>query len=157
MAGYHKKRRRPGPSKNEEKIARGKEEERRQHPSNWLSSRYDGVASVAISYDLIGTHGEIFAQETRRFGAQDSCDFTVQCPGLCGGGSFDMGPKVSEAIAGRVAHSEFSGICQNKTYAGSSTICGVTLKCRLDAVYKPISAPPPAPAAEPAAEPNAPA
>ncbi|MBI3551484.1 MAG: hypothetical protein HY077_03115 [Elusimicrobia bacterium] len=136
MAGFHKKRRRPGPSKNDEKVSRGKDEERLAHPSNWLGNRYDSVQGLALAIELIGTHNELLGQESRKFGRDDACGFSFPCPGLCGGGTFDLGVKISEIVATKEPHSEFSVVCQHKTYSGPSTVCGVTLKCRLDVVYK---------------------
>jgi hypothetical protein len=140
MAGFQKRRRKPGPSKNEEKVSRGKEEERLAHPSNRLGNRYASAERLALAFTLIGNHQELLGQETRNFGREDACDFSVECPGLCGGGTFDLGLKVSELVASREPSSEFSLICQGKTYAGNATVCGVTLKCRADASYRPIPA-----------------
>ncbi len=137
MAGYHKKRRRPGPSKNDEKVSRGKDEERRAHPSNWLGNRFELVSGLTLALKLVGTHNELLAEETRIFGREEACSFAVPCPGLCGGGSFDLGPKVTEVVAAHEALSESVIICQNKTYSGPASACGVTLQCRLDVVYKP--------------------
>jgi len=151
MAGFHKKRRRPGPSKNEEKIGRNKEEERRSHPSNWLGNRYESVAGLTLKFDLVGTHSENLGQETRKFGREDACAFSVPCPGLCGGGSFELGTKISEIVAAAQPSADFNVVCQHKTYSGPSSVCGVTLKCHLDLSYRPIAerpAPAPAPAPE---------
>jgi hypothetical protein len=146
MAGYHKKRRRPGPSKNEEKVSRSKDEERRSHPSNWLGNRYESVEKLSLEMELIGTHGELLGQESRRFGREDACGFAIPCPGLCGGGSFELGAKINDIVASREPHTEASVVCPNKTN-GLATVCGVTLKFKLDAVYR--AAPAPAPAPEP--------
>ena len=146
MAGFHKKRRRPGPSKNDEKVSRGKDEERRAHPSNWLGNRFELVQGLAVQFELIGTHSEMLGQETRKFSREDACGFSVPCPGLCGGGTFDLGMKIGEAVAAQQAHAEGDLVCQNKTYSGPATVCGVTLKYRLDLTYRAAAAPPSEPA-----------
>jgi hypothetical protein len=140
MAGFQKRRRKPGPSKNEEKVSRGKEEERMAHPSNRLGNRYGSAERLALALTLTGNHQEVLGQETRSFGREDACSFGVDCPGLCGGGRFDLSPKISEIVSLREPSVEFSLICQERTYGGAGTSCGVTLKCRVDASYKPIPA-----------------
>lgn len=140
---YRKRRRRPGPSKNEEKVSRAKEVESRNRPSNALGARFPNVLRLKVSLDFQGSRGQVLGSETRVFGPRDICNFSAPCPGTCGVGEFDLASKIAQVVTAGEAASEATGICQEHLYAGSTELCHCQLKCRLELEYVPQPAPEP--------------
>src|SRR5579885_3665933 len=128
---YRKKRRQVGPSKNEEKVERG----RQAKSAVPLGARYPQVRSLTIVLTFSGPQGQSFGQETRAFSPQDPCDFAVPCPGRCGVGSFDLAAKIEEVIAAQEQESKSSGVCQEVLFAGAADVCGCKLDCAITVAY----------------------
>lgn len=138
MAGvYRKKRRITGPSKNEEKVSRGRQEEYLQRASNSLGARFPTVTRMTVRLDFLGPQGQSLSQETRAFAPSDSCSFSAPCPGTCGVGNFDLAAKIAAVVEAGEAVSEGAGVCQERLYAGSQAACGCQLRCRIEVSYKP--------------------
>ncbi|MFA6318057.1 MAG: hypothetical protein WC943_11610 [Elusimicrobiota bacterium] len=140
---YFKKRRNAGPSKNELKVARASEVERRARMGGTLGARFPMVLRLSIRLAITGPQGQLFSEETRSFGPADKCGFEVSCPGRCGGGRFDLDTKLAAVLNARETASESSGVCQNPIYAGASEVCGCRLACKIEASYKPEEPPQP--------------
>lgn len=153
MAGYFKRRKPPGPSKNEVKVKREREQESRERSLAPLSVLYPGVERLIVRLEFLGPQQQPLGQETREFGKDDRCRLVVSCPGQCGVGFFNLEGKVSQVIESKSAVSESSGKCQEPLYAGASSLCGCMLKCALQVVYAEEPAPAPAPATDPATAP----
>lgn len=136
MAGYFKKRRIAGPSKNEQKIQREREAEARERSRGRLGDAFQQVERVTVRLELVSPQGAPLAEpETRSFKASDRADFSVPCPGRCGQGSFNVEGKVQSMIEANAPSAEASGTCQEPLYAGATEVCGVRLKCRIDIQY----------------------
>ena len=98
---YRKKRRKVGPSKNDEKVGRAKAMERMSSPGNSLSARFPGVTRLVVRLTFVSRQHQLLSEETRTFGPRDACDFTAPCPGNCGVGDFDLGGKITAVITAR--------------------------------------------------------
>ncbi|MDE2038810.1 MAG: hypothetical protein KGO96_07945 [Elusimicrobia bacterium] len=130
---YRKKRRQKGPSKNEEKVERARQAEAIARPANSLASRFPTLRALTVTLSFTGAQGQTLGEETRRYGPQDPCDFSVPCPGLCGVGSFDLAAKIEQIAAAGETDSESNGVCQEILQTGGS--CACALKCRVQASY----------------------
>jgi hypothetical protein len=144
---YRKKRRIVGPSKNEEKVERSRQQEAMGRGSNSIGSRYPEVKSMKVALTFTGAQQQSLGGETRSYGPQDPCVFSVPCPGMCGVGAFDLAGKVAQVVEAHSEVSEGSGVCQERLHTGAP--CGCTLKVRLEVAYRPAPAAP-APTAAPA-------
>lgn len=145
---YRKKRRIVGPSKNEEKVERARMQDAMSRGSNSIGSRYPEVKTMKVALSFTGAQGQSLGDESRSYGPQDPCVFSVPCPGMCGVGAFDLAGKVAAVVEGHMEHSEGSGVCQERLHTGAP--CGCTLKVKLEVAYRPAPAAPAAPV-EPAA------
>ena len=129
---YRKKKRNPGPSKNEEKVERA----RQAKSQVAFGARYSQARSLTVVLTFSGPQGQSFGQETRTFSPQDPCDFAVPCPGRCGVGSFDLEGKIDAVIAAQEQQSQASGVCQEVLFAGSADTCGCKLDCAITVAYR---------------------
>ncbi|MBI5624268.1 MAG: hypothetical protein HY924_10845 [Elusimicrobia bacterium] len=134
---YFKKRRNPGPSKNELKVQRNEEEDRRTRSGDTLARRFPDVQRLSIRLEIRGPQSQLFSEESRVFNPPDRCNFAVACPGRCGGGTFNLEAKLESVLDSRQTASESSGVCQNPIYAGAAEVCGCRLSCKIEASYKP--------------------
>ncbi|HOW27680.1 MAG TPA: hypothetical protein PK876_04160 [Elusimicrobiota bacterium] len=134
----HKKRKAAGPNKNEKKVMREMEAERRIGMAGTLKERYPSVQRLTIQLNFISPQGHLLEQQTRHYGPADACDFSATCLGRCGGtGSFDLESKIKEVISTRRAASDNTGTCQEKLYPGSADCCGSRLQCKIEVSYQP--------------------
>lgn len=134
MAGYFKKRRGPsGPSKNELKARRSRD----SGPGDTLGGLFPTVRQLTIRLEFTTPEGHPFGSSSRALGPADPCDLSVPCPGRCGTGSFNLATKVGAVVEAKELLSESSGTCQEPLYAGAASVCGLQLRCRLEAAYLP--------------------
>ena len=141
MADYYKKRRIAGPSKNEQKIQREREQENRIRSAGTLRTRFPSVDHLRVALEFRGPQQQVLGSEVRDFKPQDACNFSAACPGQCGVGSFNLEAKIEKVIEGREMHSEGTGKCQEPLYAGAASVCGCELKCKIEVSYLPEPAP----------------
>jgi len=141
MAQFYKPKRRkaPGPSKNEMKVRRGMEADQMTRSAGVMKDRFPAVQKLSIQLDFLTPQGHLMDQQTRVFTPADACDFAVPCPGRCGRGSFDLAAKVRVVLESRQGRSDSSGTCAETLYPGSKEICGSQLRCRMEAAYTPLS------------------
>ncbi|MFA6028474.1 MAG: hypothetical protein WC969_01340 [Elusimicrobiota bacterium] len=149
MANFFRKRKRtPGPNKNELKVMRGRD----PHQSR-LQDRFPSVEKLSIHFSFATDRGQLLGEEDRVYSADDGCDFRVECPGRCGSGVFSVEKKVDESANARLPVTELSATCAQSIGAGSSELCGCVLKCRIEMRFapEPVAAPEPAPVDPPPA------
>lgn len=136
MAGYFKKRRVAGPSKNEQKVQRVREAEARERSKGRLGDAFPQVERLTVRTEILSPQGAQLAEpETKVYKTGDRADFAVACPGRCGQGSFNLEGKIQSVIESNAPSAEASGTCQEPLYAGASEVCGVQLKCRIEVQY----------------------
>ena len=141
MAGFFKKRRgRSGPNKNEKKVRRAHEAANADRAAGLVGVRYPGIERLSVQLVFLDSRQNVLAQETRTFDSRDACNFSVNCPGRCGVGSFDLAAKIDLVVAAKETLSESSGKCQKPLYLGSPEACGCELKCKLEISYFPEEA-----------------
>jgi hypothetical protein len=139
MPQFFKPRRRrtkPGPNKNEQKVMRGQESERQARSAGLLRDRFPAAERLQVHLDFFTPQQQLLDQQTRTFSASDVCDFQVPCPGRCGGrGSFDLAGKIKTVIDSRQPRAEGTGVCREQLFAGSADVCGFRLHCKIDVDY----------------------
>jgi len=138
MAGYFKKRRVAGPSKNEEKVLRGQSEERQARMAGTLSSRFPTVKRLRVDLKFLDARQQPLDEKHLDLKPGDAAIFTVPCPGRCGRGSFDFSKKAAETVEARLPASDSSAKCQEPLYAGSAEVCGWEARCRMEIEYLPL-------------------
>ena len=147
MAGFFKRRRvRPGPNKNQQKVLRGRETERLAKSFASLSLRYPSVAKLIVSVSFHSAQQHLLDQQTRTFEPEDSCDFAFPCSGECGTGTFKLGPNIDQLTAARQPFLEVTVKCQDRLYTGPRSVCNCEMKCKIEASYFREEEPQPTPA-----------
>jgi hypothetical protein len=96
MQGFPKKRRKPGPSKNEEKIRRNENEARLS--SIPLSANYPRLESLAGELTFNYPPGNVLDSVKIQASRSQPVTLSFDCPGRCGRGKFHLGPKLAEAM-----------------------------------------------------------
>lgn len=142
MADYYKKRRIAGPSKNEQKVQREREQESRLRSAGTLGTRFPSVDHLKVSLEFRGAQQQVLGSEIRDFRPGDPCNFSAACPGQCGVGKFNLEGKIEKVIEGREVRAEGTGKCQEPLYAGAASVCGCELKCKIEINYAPEPARP---------------
>ena len=139
MQGFSKRRRKPGPSKNEEKVRRQEDADRRG--SIPLSAAYPRLEHLSGELSFAMAVGGVL--ETKRIQADrnQNVKLSFDCPGRCGSGQFHLGPKVSAAVAQGRERLDIAESCNERTMGVEP--CG----CKLTGTLTLRLTPPPAPAA----------
>lgn len=140
MAQFFKRRAKPGPSKNEQKVERSREAARTASRAGVLGQRFPSVERLSVELAFSTPEGHALDNQKRAYRATDPCDFSVPCLGRCGGGTFDLAAKIEAVVTARERLSESNGTCQQSLYAGSPDVCGCRLSCRIEVSYLPQAA-----------------
>lgn len=139
MQGFPKKRRKPGPSKNEEKIRRNEDADRRGAiPLGVAYPRLESVTGELTFSLAVGGVLDIKRIDANR---NQNLNLSFDCPGRCGSGKFHVGPKLTQAVAQNRERLDVAEKCLERTMGVEP--CGCELKGTLTLRL----APPPAPAA----------
>jgi hypothetical protein len=138
MPPFFKKRRRgnAGPNKNEKKVRRAQDATRLGDSLGLIQDAFPQVQSLTLQLEFITPENQLMDEETRTLAPTDPCDFSAPCPGRCGGSTpFDFSGKVKAMVNNRQTEGEANGTCQQPLYAGSPDVCGMRLKCSIEASY----------------------
>jgi hypothetical protein len=142
MPGFKKRRNhRPGPSKNEQKLIRARNAESQARNLGNMGAQFPSIKQMRIKLTFLDVLGNVLEETNQTLGPSDSAQFTVDCPGRCGSGSFNFVKKITETIAARLPFSESGAKCTEPIYAGAKEACGVEIKCRMEIDYFPLPAP----------------
>ena len=142
MARHFKKRKGfTGPNKNQEKVMRAEEAERRVRSAGIMGPRFPLVKRLNLHLVFLNSQQHVLDEKRFSLGPLDSCDFKTSCPGRCGVGSFDVDTVIETAVEARQAATESSLKCLESLFAGSPEKCGCELKIKLDIGFVPASAP----------------
>lgn len=129
MNTFRKKRRaKPGPSKNELKVMRGRQEEM---GGRSLGQILPSVRSLTVTLTFATPQGHLLDESTETLKKDDEVEFVVDCPGRCGAGKFDFSQMIERAATERQSQLEVTAVCSQPLFAGSADACGTSLKCRL--------------------------
>ena len=137
MAGFRKKRRNTGPSKNEEKVAREYRAEQSRQNAPTLGVAYPELMGLSIEGFFYYPANNLIDQRKLEVSPNDKTRLTFDCPGMCGGGKFELEDILEEAIEGRRERVELTIPCAEPSSRGE---CGCQLKLVGTLRFKPIPA-----------------
>lgn len=137
MAGYFKKRRIAGPSKNEQKLTRQRDAAAAVHNAARLGVAYPTVKRVNIHLVFLSPQQHTLDEKRLSLGPNDAIVLTADCPGRCGSAKFDLSAKLESVVASRVPAAEASAKCPEPLYADSPDACGVEIRCKVEIEYLP--------------------
>lgn len=129
---YFKKRKKKGPNKNQERVARGNVDRNRAP----LGTVYPQVAELVVDLEFVSQEGHVLENETRNFGPDDPLDLTLDCPGRCGNGTMDLAGKVENVVRNLQTEAEGRATCPMLVFAGSSETCGTQLVANIGVKYR---------------------
>jgi hypothetical protein len=130
-----KRRKKPGPGKNVEKVQRRESSARSGNSGPSLGQIHPGVTSLLIELSITNPQEAVVSEETRKFSADDATNFACGCPGTCGVGKFDLSEKVGGMIEAQETSGEALGKCELEGFGGIPTPCGYVMKCRIEIAY----------------------
>lgn len=132
MARYFKKRRPPAENKNEMKVQRRQDEDRR---GTMLGQMYPNVGRLKVRLAFVTPRGEPAGEETRVIGQRDEANLSASCPGPCGVGTFNLGAKLASMVEAGETAADSSAKCQAERYGSVGEPCGYELRCHIDVEY----------------------
>ena len=143
MARPHFKKRRQaaGPNKNEQKVMRSEDDKARGRTI--MGPRFPFVKRLNLNVTFMSPQGAMLEEKSLSFGPLDSYNFAFNCPGRCGGGSYDLSMRLEAIVSSRVTETEIVMKCPQPVYAGAAEACACELRAKLSISYLP----PPAAAA----------
>jgi hypothetical protein len=132
---YPKKRRKAGPSKNEEKVQRGREAEAEARAAGTLSTRFPAVRGVKVRITVTSPQGVTLAENEDLLSPEDPFQISADCPGRCGSGSFDFAEMVAQSLSRRDEQGSAQVACVEPLYGGGPENCGCIAKCDFAAEF----------------------
>lgn len=133
VAFFKKKRGRPGPSKNEQKVRRSAEVERQERASGTLASRYPGLKQLTIEADFFSPLGTPLEHRSTKIKPQDIFNVALACPGQCGRAHFLLDAAVEEMTASGKQSTQGVLICEEPLYTGPGAICSCKVQYTVSA------------------------
>jgi hypothetical protein len=134
---YRKKRRKTGPSKNEEKVQRGRDADDEARAAGTLASRFPAVRGVKVKITVTSAQGVVLDETDDLIGPNDAFQIGADCPGRCGSGSFDFAEQVAASLTKLEEQGSFEVACAEPLYGGGPEACGSTAKCEFEAEFAP--------------------
>jgi hypothetical protein len=134
MAFFPKKKRKAGPSKNEEKIRRAAYAEAQTQAAGTLSSRFPALRGLKLHYTFKNLQGVILQDDEDSLQPGDAFQLTADCPGACGLGKFDFGTGVADALGRGQDTGAVEFACAHSQYGGGSNPCGCVARLEFSAV-----------------------
>ena len=134
---YRKKRRKTGPSKNEQKVQRGLDAEAETHAAGTLSSRFPGVRGVKVRITVTSPQGVVLDESDDLIGPNDPFIIETDCPGRCGSGSYDFAELVAQGLTRLDERGTAEMACAEPLYGGGPGTCGCLAKCEFEAEFAP--------------------
>ncbi len=138
MAFYRKKRRKAGPSKNEEKVRRAKDAVDHERAAGTLSSRFPSIRSLSVKLSIATPQGVTLEESSEDYKPEDAFAVEADCPGSCGSGFYDFSAAIAKSLDRLEEHGASQIICAESSYSGGpGGTCGCVAKCEFVAVVAP--------------------
>jgi hypothetical protein len=134
---YRKKKRKTGPSKNEQKVQRGRDAEAETNAAGTLSSRFPSVRGVKVRIVVTSPQNVVLDESEDLIGPNDPFQVGADCPGRCGTGSFDFAEVLAASLGRLDERGETSATCAEPLYGGGPDACGCVAKCQFEAEFAP--------------------
>lgn len=134
MTFFKKKKRKPGPSKNEEKLRRARDARAEEQAAGTLAERFPSVRSVMVKLSVSTPQGVVLAESSETYGPDDYFQFEADCPGSCGSGKFDFSAVLADALQNGRASGTAQLVCAEQSYGGGpGGTCGCVARCDFSA------------------------
>jgi hypothetical protein len=130
MTFFKKKKRKPGPSKNEEKIRRAQAAQAEERAAGTVAERFPSVRQIVLKLSVSTPQGVVLSEASETYGPDDAFQFEADCPGSCGSGNYDFGPILADALQNARASGTAQIICAEQSYGGGpGGTCGCVARC----------------------------
>ena len=134
MAFYRKKRRKAGPSKNDEKVRRAQTAEAQEQAAGTVATRFPGMRSLKVRLSVATPQGVVLQDDEKTYGPQEPFVFEADCPGSCGSGFYDFAPLIAAALQAGDRRGQTQLICAEASYGGGpGGACGCVARCEFTA------------------------
>ncbi|MEK7234177.1 MAG: hypothetical protein AAB268_10205 [Elusimicrobiota bacterium] len=138
MAFYRKKRRKAGPSKNDEKVRRAQTAEDNERNAGTLSTRFPSVRSLRVKVAIATPQGVVLEESEEIYGPNDPFFLEADCPGSCGSGAYDFAVLIAQSLENLQERGVAQIICAEPSYSGAAgAVCGCIAKCEFTAEVVP--------------------
>lgn len=138
MAFYRKKRRKVGPSKNDEKVRRSQNAEDNERAAGTLSSRFPALRSLTVKVSIATPQGVVLEESEETYSPNDPFFLEADCPGSCGSGSYDFAGLIAQSLENLQDRGAAQLICAEASYSGAAgAVCGCIAKCEFVAEIAP--------------------
>jgi hypothetical protein len=130
MAFYRKKRRKAGPSKNDEKVRRAQTAEDNERAAGTLSSRFPSVRALRVKVSIATPQGVVLEESAETYSPSDPFFLEADCPGSCGSGSYDFAVLIAQSLENLQERGVAQIVCAEASYSGAAGAqCGCIAKC----------------------------
>ena len=134
MAFYRKKRRKAGPSKNDEKVRRSQTAEDNERAAGTLSTRFPSVRSLRVKVSIATPQGVVLEESEETYAPNDPFFLEADCPGSCGSGSYDFAVLIGASLEALKMRGSAQIVCAEPSYSGAAgAVCGCIAKCEFTA------------------------
>lgn len=138
MAFYRKKRRKAGPSKNDEKVRRAQNASDQERAAGTLSTRFPTLRALKVKVSIATPQGVVLEESEETYGPNDPFFLEADCPGSCGSGSYDFAVLISQSLESMQERGSSQIICAEPSYSGAAgATCGCIAKCEFTAETAP--------------------
>lgn len=131
MVFYKKKKRKVGPSKNEEKVRRGQAAEAEASAAGTLSTHFPQLRGLKLSISITSPQGVVLAEDSEHLEPGDALLVQAECSGRCGSGSYDFTQQVADALSAGQASGQLEAACAESAYGAEA--CGCVARCKFEA------------------------
>ncbi len=138
MAFYRKKRRKAGPSKNDEKVRRAQTAEDHERAAGTVSTRFPALRSLRVKVSIATPQGVVLEESEETYGPNDPFFLEADCPGSCGSGAYDFAVLIAQSLENLQERGAAQIICAEPSYSGAAgAVCGCVAKCEFIAEVAP--------------------
>lgn len=138
MAFYRKKKRKVGPSKNDEKVRRSQTAEDNERAAGTLSSRFPSLRALRVKVSIATPRGVVLEESEETYGPNDPFFLEADCPGSCGSGSYDFAVMIAQSLENLQERGAAQIVCSEPSYSGApGATCGCVAKCEFYAEVTP--------------------
>ena len=130
MAFYRKKRRKVGPSKNDQKVRRAQNAEDQERAAGTLSTRFPSLRSLRVKVSIATPQGVVLEESEETYSPNDPFFLEADCPGSCGSGSYDFAVLIGQSLENLQERGAAQIVCAEPSYSGAAgAVCGCIAKC----------------------------
>lgn len=130
---YPKKKRKVGPSKNDEKLQRQQHAADDARAAGTIAQNFPGITGVKVTISIKGAQGQLLEEKALNLGANSPFLVSVDCPGACGSGKFDFADHVADALNNERLSGRVELSCGMPLYSGPA---GSTCTCLATAAFE---------------------